>query len=409
MSLSAKEKKKLLKRSSTERAKKHASSGENFSYLNSEKMKEYGLEFVRIKARDDDYFLNMIPYIDKNNESSYVFITKTHSIMVNGYMRNVICPKAMFGSPCPICEKRTDKTINDPDDKEGIKALNVKEREVYYVQDVSSNKEKSKGIQILEIAAFFMGWKIKPLAKPQIGAEGVKVNKEWIDISDVENGRTVQFSVSTKTVTPPSGKPFQMPDYSGHKLLERDPLGDDLIEKAAELPPLEELIEVKTYDELYELINNGDSSDDNSSSNINEKDSEEKENRKSSLQKKIEEIKKKKEKEKERKINLDFEYKNADTEELEEYIEDNNVEIDEDDIGDNRKMKVAIRKFIKEMKEKKENKTWPQRDEIDDIEEFISQNKEDLKSFCEFHEIDYDEDDIEETKFNIIELWYLND
>ena len=404
-SLDKKAKKKLLLRRSTERAKKHASSGENFSYLNSEKMKEYGLELIRIKARDDDYFLNMIPYIDKNNESSYVLITKTHSIMVNGYMRNVICPKAMLGLPCPICEKRTDKTINDPDDKEGIKALNVKEREVYYVQDVSSNKEKSKGIQILEIAAFFMGWKIKPLAKPQIGAEGVKVNKEWIDISDVENGRTIQFSVSTKTVTPPVGKPFQMPDYSGHKLLERDPLSDDLVEKAVELPPLEDLLEVKTYDELYELIHNGDSAEDNSSSDVYQKDSEKRENRKSNLQKKIDEIKKKKEKE----IDLDFDYKNSDTEELEEYIEDNGIEIDEDDIGDNRKMKVAIRKFIKKKKEKKENKTWPQRDEIDDIEEFVSQNEEDLKSFCEFHGIDYDEDDIEETKFNIIELWYLDD
>ena len=400
MALSRKDKLKLLKRSSQERAKKHASSGENFSYLDQEKLKELGLGIVRPKAREDNYFFNIIPYIDSNEEDAYVLVTKTHYI--NG--KSVICPKGMFGLPCPICEKRMEKMASDPDDKDAIDALKVKEREVYYVQDVSNKTEKAKGIQIFEVSAFFFGWKIKPLTKPKVGGEGVKGNKGYIDISDFENGRTVSFNVSQKKAEF-NGKMSPIPDYSGHTLEERDPISEEIIEKAVELPPLEDLIIKHTYDELYEMLNNepNEAKGEEESSSRKTDDSD----KKSDLKKRLEKIKK----EKEKSIDLDFDFKSADLDELQDYILDNDVDIDDEFMGNEKKMRLIIKRFIAAKKEEtaSNNKSWPSRDDIDDIDDFLEEHTfDELKDFCKFHKIEY----IAEDKVEImeeIEEWYTAD
>ena len=410
MALTLEQKKKLLKRSTSERAKKHASSGENFSYFDNDKVKKYGFNFIRPKAREDAYYFNFIPYINSNEEDEYVLVTKVHRINVNGVEKNVLCPKAMSNgvNPCPICEKRQDKMVSDPDDKAGIDALRVKEREVYYVEDVSNKTEKAKGIQLFEVAATFMGWKVKPLCKPKIGGEGVKGNKGYIDPSDFENGRTISFNVGTKTIEIGKSK-VTIPDYTGHSLEERDPISDSLLEKALELPPLESLVQIHTYDELYEMINNespsdrSNSSSDDDDSNDDDDNKEEKENKKSSLKSKVDKFKKKKEK----KVDLDFDWKNSDADELEDYISEYNVEIDEDDIGNEKKMKLAIKKFIKEMSSQK-TKSWPNKDEINDIDEFMDENEDDLKAFCDHHGIEYLDEDVDEYR-DAIDEWYIED
>lgn len=408
MALSKKEKLKLLKRSSQDRAKKHASFGENFSYFNQDKLKELGLSIVRPKAREESYFFNVIPFIDNNDEDTYVLVTKTHSVEVNGSHRNVICPKAMYNLPCPVCEKRMDKMANDPDDDGAINKLKVKEREVYYIEDASNESEKKKGIQLFEVAATFFGWKVKPLTKPKVGGVGVKGNKGYTDISDFENGKMVAFNVGTKTIEI-NKKPVKIPDYTGHNLVDRDPISDSIIEKAVELPPLEDLITVMSYDELYEMINNEAPEKDEGQSSKSEKDEsgDEGSEKKSELKKRLDKIKKAKEK----KVDLDFDYMEADAEGLEEYIEDNNVPIDEDLIGNEKKMRITVKRFIKNIKKNEKSKSWPDKDAIDDLNDFMDELElKELLDFCEFHKIEVDDDDKddEDEVKDAIEDWYIS-
>lgn len=380
--------KALLKKSGENRAKK-AAGRDFYSYLNPEMMKQHGLKIAAFKKDENPYFLNILPYLagphDPNcqeNEDTYVLITKCHNIETANGRMNVICPRAMFPNknlPCPICEKRLEVMQNDPENEKLIASLKVKERELYYIQNVTSVDEKNKGIQIMEVSAFFMGWKLKELVKPQKGGVGVKGSQKYIDISDQENGRTVKFKVSEKTT-----KDGTMPDWSAHELVLRDPIEDEIIDKILDLPPLDELITVKTYNELLALINNEEHDEAGNDKKEDSKKQEEKPKEKSSSSKK------------------EFDYKTASAEELEEFIEDNKIKINEDDLGDERKMKIAVKKFLMN-----KDVSFKSANDIDDIDEYMLELEKDgnLIKFCKKNDIEFDEDDEEETK-NKIERWY---
>lgn len=403
MALTRKEKLKLLSTKSQERAKRFASSGENFGFLNPEKMKEFSLGMFRPKARAEEYYVNVMSYVDSHDQDVTKLEVKTHSIMVNGFYKSVICPKAMFPEknlPCPICEKRESKMASDPDDSDNTKKLNVKVREIYYLQDVSNKTELSKGIQVFNIAGFYFGWKVRPLTKAIIGGEGIKGTRGDIDITDKEEGRIVQFNVGTKKTDD-----GVMPDYFGHKLIEREPLSTEIMERMADLPPLEDLLLTLSYDDLYEMVNNEPNEEDQDKNGDNTDSKTDGTKEKSALKRKVEKIKKKKEKS----IDLNFDYMKADAEDLEEFIEENDIKINEDHLGNEKKMKIVVKKFIKKMKEEQDNneESWPSRDDIDDIDDFMDNNEEKLMDFCKFHGIEPDDDeDIDEVKFAIDE-WYI--
>lgn len=68
--------------------------------------------------------------------------------------KTYICPKMTFGLPCPICEEvaRLSKDFNT--NKETIKAIKVKERQLFNVIDLD---EEDKGVQLLHISHFLFG------------------------------------------------------------------------------------------------------------------------------------------------------------------------------------------------------------------------------------------------------------
>jgi hypothetical protein len=402
MALTLEQKKKLLKKSSENRAKRHGG-GEFFSYLNADLMREHKLSIAQFKKSDDPYYVNMLAYFagtkDPNLEEgddTYVLVTKCHNIETANGRRNVICPRAMFphkNLPCPICEKRIDLMANDPENEKVINSLKVKERELYYIQNDTTTDEKSKGVQIMEIAAYFMGWKIKPLIKK---GEGRGKGKP-IDISDYENGRTISFSVGEKKT-----EDGTMPDFTGYSLEKRDPISDDLIDRVLELPPLDELIVVLSYEDLEAMINNESPKESSKetrkdSSEDKEDKSEKKEERKSRLQDR-----------KEKKAKKEFDYNEASAEEMEEFIEENDIEIDEENLGNERKMKIAIKKFFLNKEKDSEDdskKLFPDKDDISDIEIYFDDLSEsDQKAFCKFHKIDTGDD--KEDMFSNVERWY---
>lgn len=410
--LSREQAKALLRKSSENRAKK-ALTRSFFSYFDPEKMKENNLSVGMFKKSEDPYFINIIPYLagenDPNsdaNEDTYVLKTKVHSFETASGWTSVICPRAMYPSknlPCPICEKREELRMNEPENEQAIKALNVKSREAYFIENVTSHEEKAKGIQIMEVSSFFMGDKLRELVKPQKGGVGVKGSSKHIDISDYEDGRTVKFKIEeNKTST------GTMPSWVGHELIKRDPIDDEIIDKILDLPPLDEMVVVKTYDELLALMNNAKQQD---SDDDVEEDKPKKSPKKSPFKgddDDDEEVKTSREPKKKapKKKKEEFDYRRAEAEELEEFISENDVDIDEDDIGNERKMRLAIRKFLSEKKS-----SFKDHDDIDDIEEYIEELKEggdeNLIKFCEHHGIEYeDEEDIDDIENQIDRWWY---
>ena len=144
-----------------------------------------------------------------------------------------VCP-ANFGRNCPICEERQRRSEAGEDYENRIKPLSQKRRAIYNVVVLDGGKEEAKGVQILEIAHWFMESKLVQIAKdPRTGAMQHYG-------SDTAEGKSVAFgrTGTGKTST----------NYEGHRLVDRDyEISDALLEQAA---CLDELISIPSYDEL---------------------------------------------------------------------------------------------------------------------------------------------------------------
>jgi len=165
-----------------------------------------------------------------------------------------ICLARKYGKPCPICEHQAELKKEPDYDNDMIKSLYPKRRNVYNVFVYDNKEEEDKGVQIFEVAHFFMESKLTPLAMDAR-------TKALIPYAHYEKGKTIQFEV-TKKAYKVGEKTIQGSDFGGHKFLDRngysllDPYDDGttILDDAF---TLDELIHIPEYDEVYKAYWSG--------------------------------------------------------------------------------------------------------------------------------------------------------
>ena len=125
-----------------------------------------------------------------------------------------VCLARNYGQKCPICEHQIELKREIDYDQDLIKGLYPKRRNVYNIVCYDNQEEEDKGIQVLEIAHFFMEAKLIPLAMEAR-------TKALIPFPHYEKGKTIQFEARKKTYTI-GERAVQGLEYIGHKFLDRN-------------------------------------------------------------------------------------------------------------------------------------------------------------------------------------------
>lgn len=150
---------------------------------------------------------------------------------------NYVCLSQNYRKPCPVCEFIEEQKNDEGFDEDLIKSLYAKKRVVYNVIVRDSIKEEEKGVQILEIAHWFMERHLVGIAKkPREGG--------FIPFSDPDEGKIIFFERAG------SGK--ENTSYIRHQFIDRKTtISDENLDKAK---CLDSLIYIPSYNELSTLI-----------------------------------------------------------------------------------------------------------------------------------------------------------
>ena len=161
----------------------------------------------------------------------------------------VICPERTYKQPCPLCEHRRELIAEKAFDAEKMGELLCKQRNLYNVICYDTDKEERKGVQLLDVANFYFEKHISKLAtKPVHKRRGSKTKsadpfKNFADPSD--NGVSIEFSIEAAK----SKNDFDT--WMGHQLIERDyDLDEEWLGAALQL---DQIVDVKSYEELYQV------------------------------------------------------------------------------------------------------------------------------------------------------------
>ena len=203
-----------------------------------------GLDVTFWDCREGTHLIDILPYqagendpYNKPGDYTYVLDVWVH-YGVGPNDDSYICLAKTYGKPCPICEHKRELQKQGDVDEDEIKALNPKRRVIYAIICYDSEKEEDKGVQIWEVAHFFMERHLSELAKnPRTGG--------FILFADpTSEGKSIQF---TKR-----GRGAGNVEFIGHKFVDRDyDIPDEILDQ---VPCLDELIHIPTYEEVYEAF-----------------------------------------------------------------------------------------------------------------------------------------------------------
>lgn len=143
-----------------------------------------------------------------------------------------VCPAYTNGEPCPICEylKQNRDKMSD-DEYYDIKA---KHRTIYLIWCHDSVEEKEKGIQIWDVAHWFMEDKLKEIAENPKGGGTVLY-------FDPDVGKNVTFTRR--------GSGASNTQFLAHNFYDREePIPDEILDQSF---PLDSVIKYSDYDEIY--------------------------------------------------------------------------------------------------------------------------------------------------------------
>lgn len=104
-----------------------------------------------------------------------------------------ICPLKTFKKPCPICEQRDD-LVKKGADKDLIKTLIPKERELYNVIDLD---DEDKGVQLWDISYHLFG--------KQLEKELREGKEDYAGFAELKNGYTLNVRFESKTLPTKDG------------------------------------------------------------------------------------------------------------------------------------------------------------------------------------------------------------
>jgi hypothetical protein len=154
----------------------------------------------------------------------------------------VVCPKSI-GKPCPICEHQL-KLFRASGPTDETKALRAKDRDLYVIVPIGSKKH--------EEMPFIMDMARRNFQDTL--AEDLKLKPKNELFFTPDEGKTAEVTFIWETlgdVTYPKARSFVFES--------RQPYNDDIPEQ---MPNLDNVLKVKSYDELFRLFNQMDPEDD---------------------------------------------------------------------------------------------------------------------------------------------------
>lgn len=214
-----------------------------------------GLKDVTLYApsykKQEDHLIDILCYRTGNHDpvtdeglDTYTCEVFVHTRIGPQNQDHYICLQENYGERCPICEHRAQLRKEGVDDKIW-KALYPKKRNLYNVISYDNEKEEMKGVQIFNVAFFYMEEHLLALAKRPI-RPGKRVINPYVEFmeSGKEDGKTISFAI-----VPAKGEE-DYPSFIGHKFEDRDyDIDDELLNS---VHCLDELLHIPTYDEVYE-------------------------------------------------------------------------------------------------------------------------------------------------------------
>jgi len=153
----------------------------------------------------------------------------------------ILCPRMCFGEQCPVCDHMNELLDAAADDKETRKKIYAekapKRRVMYNVIVRDGGDEEKKGVQIFEIAHWFMEKELQTRAEPARGRPGT------INFPAPDEGKTIRFKLKDLGEN--------KVEVTGHEFCDRNPLTDEELMGAYALD--EFLNELLPYDVLYKI------------------------------------------------------------------------------------------------------------------------------------------------------------
>ena len=217
---------------------------EKDSYGSYKSIFKEGLDVQFWDCKQGSHIIDILPYeAGENNpkaspgDFTYVLDLWVH-YNIGPNDDSYICLSKTYGKPCPVCEYIKKARKSGDYDEEEIDSIKPRRRTVYAIICYDSPEEEEKGIQIWEVAHYFMERHLVELARnPRTGG--------FIVFADPGlEGKSVQFSKK--------GRGAGNVEFIGHKFLDRDyEISEDIVES---VPCLDDLIYIPTYEEVYKVF-----------------------------------------------------------------------------------------------------------------------------------------------------------
>lgn len=199
--------------------------------------------------KEGDHFIDIIPFVVGSNmpldrqtgeitankgEIDYLVDVDVHS-RIGSNSIDYVCPKQNFGKRCPICAYLRNEGAGN---EEIWRKYKTTRRTLYLVWVHDTPEEEAKGIQIWNVAHFFMENKLQPLATLPRGG-GYKMYSHPVE------GSNIAFTIKKKGMG--------NIEYLGHALYDRErPIPKSILEKTF---PLDEVIKMHpSYDEIQQTL-----------------------------------------------------------------------------------------------------------------------------------------------------------
>jgi hypothetical protein len=213
-----------------------------------------GINFWQPNTKEDANEIDIVPYeVGKSSkkfrkditfaEPGDLYYERTYFTHrdVGPEEKSVVCPKATFGQPCPICEYAAKAGQEVKADAETLKALRPKERQLFLVHDHAAPK---KGVQLWDVSFFLFGANLDEKIK-----KASEKNKEKFQqfFRDDEEGSSLR--VTAKEKSSPFGK---FSEYFVDSFEQREePLADEVMNHGY---CLDDFVVCPDYDELKALF-----------------------------------------------------------------------------------------------------------------------------------------------------------
>lgn len=231
------EKRRTVNREATQRGAQRHGGGSNYLKLPD------GTNFFKPKKGKKN-LIRIVPFVVSSTSNPYkcspgdLFFKRLIYVHreIGAQNQQVLCPLKNFGHPCPICQERARLERSGESDKDVLKALRPKERELFNIIDLNDTE---RGVQLWEIATFNFG---------DLLNKEILEDESLAGFADPDGGFNLLIRFAEATV-PGISQAFLKAERIDFE--DADDLDDELIDQALDLDKI--LVEVP-FDELNALF-----------------------------------------------------------------------------------------------------------------------------------------------------------